>query len=89
MKLPFGEKLSLIMTCDSKDSDVALVNFPFRLIQDVLCFFSVEENLGQRSSLVSVLATTFPLLDLHIQLHGMKTFPSLGRGERTKGPVLR
>lgn len=47
-KWPLAEKLSLLATCEAKDTDVVLANFPFRLIWDVLCLFFVETNLGQK-----------------------------------------
>lgn len=47
-KRPLAEKLSLLATCEAKDTDVVLANFPFWLIWDVLCLFFVETNLGQK-----------------------------------------
>lgn len=91
MKRPLGEKLSLIVTCEAKDTDVALAYLPFKLIWDVLCLFFVETNLGQQVFYTdSVLEISFPFLDPPSLLMGIQRMRNSPLPwESRKGPVLR
>ena len=94
VELSFGETSSFVLTCDAKDTGVVLRTFCLDW-SVVSCAFSLWKRIGGRgSSLISSLATAFPLLDvtpLFTQLHRIKKAASLplGRLGKGKGPVLR